>query len=32
MAQAIFRPERLNLAMVGPHSTEEERFHEALRF
>jgi predicted Zn-dependent peptidase len=32
MAQAVFQPERLNLAIVGPYSTEEEQFHEALRF
>jgi predicted Zn-dependent peptidase len=32
LAQELFRPERLNLAAVGPFSENGRRFHQAVRF
>ena len=32
LAGAIFQPQRLNLAIVGPFSHNGDRFHEAIRF
>ena len=32
LASAIFQPDRLNLAIVGPFSQNGDRFYEAIRF
>jgi predicted Zn-dependent peptidase len=32
MARTVFVPERLNLAVVGPHSEQDEQLRQAVRF